>query len=477
MNPCDLKRALTKVTIVVAFILLPAIASASQDTDVMNAGVSAATSALKSVGHVYVVSGDVFVTQGKNAAHRVTNNEVIFSNMRFNTGENSSALLKFDDGQVVTMQANTIFQVREYRYDANRIENSNIVFSMLKGGMRFVTGLIGKARKQAFRLAAPNATIGIRGTDFMVVMSGKSMYSQVLAGKITMTNAVGLKVVGSGQTAVVTSTSSLASLVPASAIPMGTFSELLTIPVDPAAIPVPAPVPIPVPAAPVPAPISEPEQVPVAESTKSVENTEIGTAAKSGTSLAGRISTLGLGAELNFGLSDSFAARIGINDGTFNHNTDVRSLNYSFDWQLQSISAIADWYPSQGSFRASGGILYNNNSNKYVVNPANGNYIINGTPYSSTLIASYSGTMAFNKIAPYIGIGWGNPAEKNKGWGFVTDIGYIYQGNPKSDVVVTCTTTCPTNLQSDATAENNYLQENSGYSWWPVVSIGISYQW
>ena len=40
------------------------------------------------------------------------------------------------------MRANTTFQIREYRYVSKQAEyeKNSIVFSMLKGGMRFVTG-------------------------------------------------------------------------------------------------------------------------------------------------------------------------------------------------------------------------------------------------------------------------------------------------------------------------------------------------
>jgi hypothetical protein len=199
---------------------------------------------------------------------------------------------------------------------------------------------------------------------------------------------------------------------------------------------------------------------------------------KSGMSLTGKIGTLGYGAELNFGISDSFSTRVGLNDYTYKHNANSSMLNYDFKLQLQTVSALADWYPFAGSFRTSGGFLYNNNKVGFVANPTGGNYIINGVTYSSTQIASLQGTMKFNKVAPYIGIGWGNPVAKNEGWGLVSDIGVLYQSKPTIDLVVTCAAACPAQIQTDASAENTKLQNDfSGFRWWPVVSIGIFYQW
>jgi hypothetical protein len=495
MKKDELKRTVAKAAVIVACALLPAISYASQDTDAMKTKAPTASSASMAGGSIYVVSGTVFVAQGKNPAHRVTDHEAIVSNTLVNTGENSSALLKFEDGQVVTMQSNSTFRVREYRYDAKKIENSNIVFSMLKGGMRFVTGLIGKARKQAFRLATPNATIGIRGTDFMVTMADKSMYGQVLTGKIAMTNAAGVKVVGAGQSAFVASPTALAAIVSAAPVPPGIFKELQSIPVDPSAIPAPAPVavpvPVPVPAPPVPtgaaaaigiaggaiAASPAPEEETIPEPVKAPEESKMeAEETRSGVGITGKIGTLGLGGELNFGFSDSFGARLGYNQFNYNYNTNISQVNYDAKLKLRSISLLADWYPFQGSFRASGGVLYNDNQASLTGVPTGNGFTINGTFYPSGTVTSVQSTMSFNNIAPYLGIGWGNPVQNGKGWGMTSDVGVLFQGSPKTTMVVGCTTTCPT--AGDIAAENAKLQSDlSNFKWWPVISIGISYQW
>jgi len=470
---------------------------------------TAETSANMSGGKIYVVKGDVFVAQGDNPAHQVTDNEAIVSNTLVNTGENSSALLKFEDGQIVTMQSSSTFLVREYRYDAKKIANSNIVFSMLKGGMRFVTGLIGKLKRQSFRLSTPNSTIGIRGTDFMLVIADKPMYGQVIKGKITMTNAAGKKVVGAGKSAVVASPKILASLVSASAIPAGTFGELLSIPVDPSAISAPAPAPEAEVAAPeVPAEVgatavgampgmtdsgseSAQAEAPAAEANpaevapepaKQAEETEMASS-RSGAGVVGKVGTLGYGVELVVGLTDSFSARIGYNDSfnsSYTYNATEGSVNYDLNLEPRTVSVLGDWYPFTGGFRASGGLMYNDNQIQMNGFPTGGNYVINGQTYSSNEIGDVQGAVTFANFAPYIGIGWGNPVQKDKGWGMVMDVGALYQGSPKVNLTATCKLgagNCGT-LPSDLTAESNSLESDlSRYKWWPVASIGISYQW
>ncbi|HUW26107.1 MAG TPA: FecR family protein [Gallionella sp.] len=193
-------------------------------------------------GYVFDAAGDVSVVVGKADAQPATKNDAIASGTLINTGDNSHAVLKFEDGQVVVMQSNSSFQVREYSYEPKQVEKSNIVFAMLKGGMRFVTGLIGQRNRDAFKLNTPNATIGIRGTEFMVAMANNSMYSQVVSGSIGMTNAAGTAVLGAGQTALTASATALTAVVPTAAIPAGTFAQLGAIPVPPVT-PAPAPAP------------------------------------------------------------------------------------------------------------------------------------------------------------------------------------------------------------------------------------------
>lgn len=192
-------------------------------------------SAWAAAGYVSDAMGDVSAVVGKAESQPVNRNDAIAPGTIINTGDRSHAVLRFEDGQVVVMQSNSSFHVREYSYEIKYAEKSHIVFAMLKGGMRFVTGLIGQQNKEAFKLVTPNATIGIRGTDFMVVMGNSPMYGQVMSGSISMTNAAGTTVFTAGQTAIVASAAALPAPIAATAVPAGTFTQLAAIPVPPPA--------------------------------------------------------------------------------------------------------------------------------------------------------------------------------------------------------------------------------------------------
>ena len=83
------------------------------------------------------------------------------------TETNSTAVLAFIDGNKVALRPNTRFQVARYRYELERPEVDNILFRLVKGGLRTITGLVGKrGNRDAYQLRAATATIGIRGTEY-----------------------------------------------------------------------------------------------------------------------------------------------------------------------------------------------------------------------------------------------------------------------------------------------------------------------
>ena len=103
------------------------------------------------------------------------------------TEASSFMVLRFQDGQVVAMSANASMAINNYVYNAAEPAKSNVLLSLLNGGMRALTGLIGKARPEAVAYRAGNATIGIRGTDVVMSFAGGPFVVSVVAGQISFT--------------------------------------------------------------------------------------------------------------------------------------------------------------------------------------------------------------------------------------------------------------------------------------------------
>jgi len=68
------------------------------------------------------------------------------------------------------LKPNTQFKVEKYTYDQAKPKEDIGNFNLIKGGLRAVTGQIGKRGNQdAYRMKTPTATIGIRGTIFTAI--------------------------------------------------------------------------------------------------------------------------------------------------------------------------------------------------------------------------------------------------------------------------------------------------------------------
>lgn len=84
------------------------------------------------------------------------------------TERRTYARLKFSDGGEVTLRPNTQFKVDKYAYNHAKPKDDEGFFSLIKGGLRVVSGQIGKRGNQdSYRMKTPTATIGIRGTIFI----------------------------------------------------------------------------------------------------------------------------------------------------------------------------------------------------------------------------------------------------------------------------------------------------------------------
>lgn len=83
------------------------------------------------------------------------------------TSKDSYALIQMNDGAKMTLLPNSNLKIVDYRFNKDAPQLDNAVFNLLKGGLRSVTGLIGKrGNVDAYRMQSSMATIGIRGTDF-----------------------------------------------------------------------------------------------------------------------------------------------------------------------------------------------------------------------------------------------------------------------------------------------------------------------
>jgi len=111
-------------------------------------------------GEVIAETGDEqrFLTRGDavNEADRII------------TGDKSCAVLQFIDGAKVTVRPNTVLDIKEYVYNGG--DENAATLSLVEGGLRVITGAMAKAEPESFKVETPVALMGVRGTEFAVVL-------------------------------------------------------------------------------------------------------------------------------------------------------------------------------------------------------------------------------------------------------------------------------------------------------------------
>lgn len=84
------------------------------------------------------------------------------------TEKNTYALIRFIDNSEITLRPASSFTIDKFNFEAGKAADDSASFTLIKGGLRSLTGLLGKRNKERFSMKTPAATIGIRGTTFIV---------------------------------------------------------------------------------------------------------------------------------------------------------------------------------------------------------------------------------------------------------------------------------------------------------------------
>lgn len=99
------------------------------------------------------------------------------------TGPNGMVNIVMADRSVVNVTEDSEFEFNQYKYTKGKESESKSVFNILKGGLRFISGLISKSNPEAVAIKAGTATIGIRGTWLQI--DGTAIITSVGVVEIT----------------------------------------------------------------------------------------------------------------------------------------------------------------------------------------------------------------------------------------------------------------------------------------------------
>ena len=173
------------------------------------------TPALASVGKVMFVMGGASIERGQ-AAIAAQRGQQLESGDTLVTGLSGRMHVRMDDGAVITLKPDSRFELTDYAVEeapapaaqapaepdapiVRTRSNGRAFMSLLKGGFRTITGLIGKADKESYQIKTPVATIGIRGTHYEIEIVNGELFIAVWDGAIDVLVSGGTTSFGNGQ--------------------------------------------------------------------------------------------------------------------------------------------------------------------------------------------------------------------------------------------------------------------------------------
>ena len=162
------------------------------------------------IGRVLIAVGDVSATRAGQPVNLGTGAAIEDGDI-IRVGQASNAQIRFDDEAVVALRPQTVFRIDEYNFAGRQDGAEKAVFNLIQGGMRTVTGLIGKLNRSNYLVRTPTSTVGIRGTNYNLVhcdggcvnqdgsRAATGTYGGVFDGRIGVENQSGEKTFGSDE--------------------------------------------------------------------------------------------------------------------------------------------------------------------------------------------------------------------------------------------------------------------------------------
>ncbi|MBK7023779.1 MAG: FecR domain-containing protein [Sulfuritalea sp.] len=200
-------------------------------------------------GTIIQLSGTLSVKRADGSTRILSMKSEVIPGDTLETQKDSYAQIKFKDGATITLKPNTQFTVAAYTFVEARPKEDSAVFSLLKGGIRAVSGLISKrGDEDAYKMTTATTTIGIRGTTFDVddcktgscrkegasdgALHEAGVYVSVRDGEVLVTNSAGSLSIGAGQFGFIAANNILPKLLPGDpglgVIPQTSIIETIT---------------------------------------------------------------------------------------------------------------------------------------------------------------------------------------------------------------------------------------------------------
>lgn len=130
-------------------------------------------------GTIQVLIGTARISQHTGQQRPALRGDDLYEGDTVTTAANSNVQIRMIDDSIIWVRPGSQFKIERYRSDQHGASKNEAALNLLSGTMRQVTGSIGKASPGDYKLSTPNATIGIRGTEFDATFATAQIAAQL----------------------------------------------------------------------------------------------------------------------------------------------------------------------------------------------------------------------------------------------------------------------------------------------------------
>ena len=125
-----------------------------------------------SSGMVVASRGEV-IALSNGGSRELKQGDFIYVNDEIMTTNRSFVVLQFEDGAKVTVRPDSTLIIEQYLYNGDAGDEAEL--NLVSGGLRVITGAMAKNNPENYKVRTPVALMGVRGTEFSVILCGEGV--------------------------------------------------------------------------------------------------------------------------------------------------------------------------------------------------------------------------------------------------------------------------------------------------------------
>ncbi len=153
------------------------------------------------VGYIVRLQGRASVRDTNGNIQGLEINSQVYEGDRITTAAGANLYILMDDGAEIFLKRDSIIKISKYVITSGYDKNSSSILDLIRGGLRKITGAIGASALSSYQVQTGLATIGIRGTEYVIKLCklddcnqtvsrndpDAKLHAVVLEGVITLT--------------------------------------------------------------------------------------------------------------------------------------------------------------------------------------------------------------------------------------------------------------------------------------------------